>query len=395
MMPEQKRKILIIAGEPSGDRHAAELVYELKKYAPGIAYEGIGGDDMAEQGVKLLYHIRQMAFLGFAEVIRHLPFIRSVFRHLRKWMAAEKPLALILVDYPGFNLRLARIAGEFGVPVIYYICPQLWAWGEKRVEKIRRYVDLPLVIFKFEEEFYARHGIPAKFVGHPLADEIHISLSEAEFREKHKLDPDKPIVALLPGSRNNEVRKLLPMMIRTATEFRKSHEVQFIVGKASSVDREVYHIILKNTNSAAIIEKDIHHLMKYSYASLVASGTATLESGYLGTPMVVLYRVAPLTYHIGRMLIKIENIALANIVSGKTVVPELIQGQLTVPNIVNALDKYFSDAVYYDNVMGELQKIKAALGPPGAADRAAREIARFLEDKYQLALSGNSALPDK
>jgi lipid-A-disaccharide synthase len=372
-------KFLIVAGEPSGDRHGADLVSALKDLNPEITFYGIGGEEMAREGVTLLYHLEQLAFLGFAEIIKHLPFVFKVLGNLKRWIDRNQPAAVILIDYPGFNLRLARIASRMDVPVVYYICPQLWAWGRRRVEKIRRFVDLPLVIFKFEEDFYRHYHIPSKFVGHPLVDEIKIILSATDFRKKHNLHPENPIVALLPGSRVNEVNKLLPLMVETAMEFKKKYPVEFVIGKSASVPLATYQEIIKDRNGIQIVEKDTHHLMKHAFAAVVASGTATLETGYLGTPMIVLYMVSPLTYRIGKLLVRIKNIALANIVSGEQVVPELIQKNVTVENIYRELEKYFQDPAYYKKVTNALKIIPEKLGNPGAAKRAAREIVDSLE----------------
>lgn len=374
-----RTEILIIAGEASGDRHAADLMQAVRDRLPRVEFTGIGGDEMVNQGARLLYHIDQMAFLGVAEIIQHLPFIRRVFKHLGQWMREHKPQAVILVDYPGFNLRMARMAKKAGFPVIYYICPQLWAWGEKRVEKIRRYVDLPLVIFKFEEEYYLQRGIQAKFVGHPLVDEIHITMSEAEFRRKHGFRSGKPIVALLPGSRKNEIKGLLPVMVQTAKRFSGDHEVEWGIAKAGAINSSFYRELLPEAPKIRLVEGDAYHLIHYAYAALVASGTATLETGYLKTPMVVLYRVSSLTYVIGKKLVKVPNIALANIVCGKRVVPELIQNRVTAENIEKELSSYFWDYDYHRKTQQELSAIKKALGNPGAAQRAAREITNFLQ----------------
>lgn len=374
----QKTKILIIAGEASGDRHAADLVAALKKELPSAEFSGIGGDHLAAQGVHLLYHIREMAFLGFTEVIRHLPFIRRVFRHLKTWMQQEKPRAVILIDYPGFNLKLAKLARQLNIPVIYYICPQLWAWGEGRVKKIQKYVDLPLVIFKFEETFYARRGIRAHFVGNPLVDQLQVTMGEAEFRRRYHLSGDKKIMALLPGSRLNEVRHLLPLMLESYRQFRDREQFEWVIGKSDTIGTDVYREFLADVPEIRMVEGHIHGLMRYAYLALVASGTATLEIGYFQTPMIVLYRVSPLTYFIGKQLVKIDKIALANIVCDKHVVPELIQDQARPEKIVALIDKYVRDANYYQNVRRELGRIREVLGPAGASLRAARMIAEFL-----------------
>ncbi len=378
-MKDWPEKILIVAGEPSGDRHAAELVKALRQKRPGTRFYGIGGDEMQAEGVELFFHLRQMAFLGLVEVVKHLPFIRKVFRTLRQWMETEKPVALILVDYPGFNLRLAKTAKQIGIPVVYYICPQLWAWGEKRVEKIRKYVDLPLVIFRFEEKFYAERGIPAKFVGHPLLDEISLTLSEEEFRRKYGIPPEKKIVALLPGSRKNEVEKLFPLMIGVVRNFPGNIPVHWLVAKTAALPRALFEEPIRDGAPVQIVENDTHHVMKHAAVALVASGTATLELAYFATPMVVLYRVSPLTYWIGKRLVKIPHIALANIVSGQGVVPELIQHELTVENILRELVKLLTDQQVYSETVERLRGVKEILGPAGAADRAAEEIGRFLK----------------
>ncbi|GAB4364252.1 MAG: lipid-A-disaccharide synthase [Calditrichia bacterium] len=378
MQMDGKQKILIVTGEASGDRHTAEMVKELQVLNPNLEFYGIGGDALQERGMHLLFHIRQMAFLGFVEVVKHLPFIWQVYRRLKNWMKTENSQAVILVDYPGFNLRLAKLAKNLGIPVIYYISPQLWAWGEKRVEKIRRYVDLLLVIFQFEVEFYRKHGITAHFVGHPLVEEVDIRLSEEEFRRKHHLDPEKPIVALLPGSRSLEVKSLLPPMVEASLQFAESDKVEWCVGVASSIDKRLFSEMLGKTNHLRLIRNDTHHLLRYAHVALLASGTATLETGLLQTPMVVLYKILPLTYLIGKRMIKIPYISLANIVLGKKVVPEFIQDQVTAANILAELNRYFYDADHYQSIVKELAKIREILGPPGASHKAARKIMDFL-----------------
>lgn len=372
------QKFLILAGEPSGDHHAALLVNELKILYPDHIFYGIGGEDMANAGVNLLYRMEQLAFLGLSEIIRHLPFIQQVFKQLRNWIQKEKPAAVILIDYPGFNLRMAGIVKKLGIPVVYYICPQLWAWGQRRVKKIRKNVDLPLVIFKFEEDFYAKFGISAKFVGHPLVEEISPLNNPVEFYEKHALDPNKKVIALLPGSRLNEVKKILPELIQVAALNKADHQLQWVVGKSVSIPMEIYRDIIGNNHFVRVIERDTHSLMKFAHVAFVASGTATLETGFLETPMIVLYKVSPLTFHIGKYLVKIKNIALVNIVLGKSVVPELIQDQVRVDLLNFEFKRYLDDADYHLSVQRQLSKVKEILGPAGASARAAQEIKKFL-----------------
>ncbi len=368
----------IIAGEVSGDKHAADLVKSLHALLPEARFTGIGGEYMQQAGVQLLYHISQFAVLGITEIIRHLPFLRRVLGKVKSVLRREAD-AVILIDYPGFNLRVAKLAKQMGLPVIYYICPQLWAWGGKRVEKIRKYVDLPLVIFHFEELFYRRHGIHARFVGHPIVEQLYVEESEAAFREKHHLPAETRIVGLFPGSRQMEVDKLLPVMLDSVQRLRESIECIPVIGAASHLPLEIYEKHLPREGYYHLIQSDIHALMKYSYAALVASGTATLELGFLETPMVVMYAVSPITYWMGRALIKIDTIALANIVLQGRVVPELIQHEMKAENVYHELLKYFTDREYYRAVQTQLTRIKEELGNPGASRRAAESIVHFLQ----------------
>ena len=264
------------------------------------------------------------------------------------------------------------------MPVIYYICPQLWAWGERRVEKIRSFVDLPLVIFQFEKDFYHRFGIESDFVGHPLVDQLKITENDADFRRRNKIPAQVPIVALLPGSREQEVRHLLPTMLGVVRRVRENRVIAPVLGVAGNLPQSLYDEIITPEDNILTVEGQTHELMAFAHNALVASGTATLELGFLGTPMTVLYRVSPVTYWLGRMLVKIDNIALANIVLGKTVVPEYIQGDIDINDIAGAVERYLEDRQHYQSVKDELSRIPAELGNTGASLRAAERIAEFL-----------------
>jgi lipid-A-disaccharide synthase len=377
------KKLLIIAGEASGEKHAADLVHCLKQYGREMTFFGIGGDAMAKEGVSLLYHIRQLSVLGIAEVIRHLPLIRRVQRDIKAALSQGVD-AVILVDYPGFNLRIARMAKSMGIPVIYYISPQLWAWGEKRVGKIRRDVDLLLVLFRFEVDFYAAHDIEAHFVGHPLVDQVQIEPDIASFRIRHGLPDEKPLLGLFPGSREMEVRKLLPVMVKAARLLEKKYPLTPVLGCASQLPESLYRETAGE--GLRMITGASHVLMKHSHCAIVASGTATLELGYLQTPMTVLYAVSPLTYWLGKRLVKIDTIALANIVAGEKVVPELIQHAITPESVFAETARYFEDPAYYRSVKDRLGRIAPALGAAGASRRAAEKILAFLN---------RSAAPDE
>ncbi len=371
------QRLLIIAGEPSGDHHGGDLAIELRKTMPDVELLGIGGDHMKDAGVELLYHVSQLAILGLTEIVKHLPFLRKVMNRLRDELRNDID-AVVLIDYPGFNLRVARVAKEMGVPVIYYICPQLWAWGERRVEKIRSFVDLPLVIFQFEKDFYHRFGIESDFVGHPLVDQVKITENDADFRRRNKIPSQIPIVALLPGSREQEVRQLLPTMLGVVRRVRENRAIAAVLGVAGNLPASLYDELILPEDNVIRVEGQTHELMAFAHNALVASGTATLELGFLGTPMTVLYRVSPVTYWLGRMLVKIENIALANIVLGKTVVPEFIQGDIDIEGIAATVERYLEDREHYLAVKHELSRIPAELGNTGASLRAAERIAEFL-----------------
>jgi lipid-A-disaccharide synthase len=380
-----QNKLLIVAGEVSGDRHAADLVLALQKRNPDFEFIGIGGDRLQNVGVTLLSHISQLAFLGFIEIIKHIPFIRKVFNKL-KGEVRKGIEAAILVDYPGFNLRLARTLKRRGIPVIYYICPQMWAWGEGRVRKFRKYVDLPLVIFQFEREFFEKHGVKSHFVGHPLLDQIPTHVDESGFRKSYQIALDRMIVGLFPGSREKEVERILPIMVEAIIRLRNRLDVQAVVAKTPHLDAQLYQTHLGNLPGLTLIDSDTHRLMKISHVALVASGTATLELAYVGTPSVVLYALSPITYWLGRQVVKIRNIALANIVLGKTVFPEFIQKEANPANVVKALNRLIDDKQHYTEIKKELARTRDILGKSGASDRAADLIIDFLNRRSQASI---------
>lgn len=365
----------MIAGEVSADHHGAELVKEIIKGDPETSFTGIGGDELAAQGMELLVHNKDMAFLGIVEVIRHLPFIRKVHARLTAWVRRERPAAAILIDYPGFNLRLARSLRKLNVPVIYYISPQLWAWGKGRVKKIRRYVDLMLVLFPFEKAFYAEHGIHAEYVGHPMVDKHFRFLPETP----RKVRPGEERLGLLPGSRTQEVRSLLPGMVETARMLIGQGKVaEVVIVKVRHIPLEIYHRVVGQTRDRIrIVEAPLNELLPGFDALLAASGTATLEAGYFGVPVLVVYIVNRLTYWLGRLLIQVKHIGLINIVAEKQVAPELIQDAFRPQAAAAILEKLL---VPEENrrIRQSMEIIREKLGGPGASKRAAGHIRTFL-----------------
>jgi len=367
---------MIIAGETSGDLHGGMLVKELKKIDPGLEIYGIGGDRMESAGMELIYHIREFSFMGFVEVLGHLPFIRSVFKKLEELLIARKPDIVVLIDYPGFNLRFAKIARKAGVEVVYYISPQVWAWGKKRVRSIKRLVKKMLVILPFEEKFYQRLKVPAKYVGNPLRDAVRHSLTKEEFCRQHGLNPEKHLIGLLPGSRRQEVERILPVMLQACQLlYNTDQNIQFVLGVAPHIDRQYIESQLERyAFNVALIENQTYDLMSHSRLALVASGTATLETGICGTPMIILYKTNPLSYIIGRSLVNLPFIGLVNLVAGKKVVPEFLQWEARPGAIFLMARMLMDDGPPRQAVINELSLIPQILGEPGAARRAAAEV---------------------
>lgn len=364
---------MIIAGEASGDAHGAGVVRELKRRRPDAEIFGIGGDKMRDAGMMLVYHIREMSFMGFVEVIRHLPLIRSVEKTLEQLLTLKRPDAVVLIDYPGFNLRFARIAKRRGIKVIYYISPQVWAWKKGRVKKMKSIIDKMLVVFPFEVPIYEKEGIPVEFVGHPLMEEMDKERSRTEFYDAYGLDKKKEFIAVIPGSRKQEIRKLFPVMLNAAIEI-AGIQKHVVVAMAPNMTMEEYRIDGYTNAQVTFVQHATHEVMKYAEFAFVTSGTATLETACSGTPMIVVYKTSPITYWIARIVVRIKNIALVNIVAGKTIVPELIQGDVTVTKLVDEAGKILAQPERVTAMKKELDAVREKLGHAGASAKCAEAI---------------------
>ncbi|HEX9985895.1 MAG TPA: lipid-A-disaccharide synthase [Thermoanaerobaculia bacterium] len=360
-------KLAVVAGEASGDLHASEVIRELKQLVPDVELFGIGGDRLAAEGMTLLHHAREMGIVGLFNVLRHLPMFKRVFDELIARIAAEKPDAVLLVDYPDFNLRVAKKCRELGLRVIYYISPQLWAWRQGRVRHIARYVDRMIVLFPFEEEFYRSHGVPVTYVGHPLIEQLaHI--------HRPPRPEDTLHIALLPGSRRMEVNSLLPPMLKAVELLRRERAVDAYVVQAPTIATEHLERLMKETQvEVPIRTHDGGQAVAAADVALSSSGTATLESAVLGTPVVVMYRLSPATYWLAKRLVRLPHFSLVNIVAGKRVVPELIQDDVNGPRIAAEVRSLVEPA-HYAEVVQELQAVREKLGTPGASERVAQEI---------------------
>ncbi len=367
---------MIIAGEPSGDLHGGRLVNELKRLRPDLEVYGIGGDRMQEAGMELAYHVRDFSVMGFAEVLGHLPLIRQAMKRLESLLFERRPDMVVLIDYPGFNLRFGAKAKRAGINVVYFISPQVWAWGRGRVRRIRRMVDRMLCILPFEEEFYRKHGVPAIYLGNPLLDLAKPTLTKDAFRRQLGLSASQPLVGLLPGSRRQEVEKILPPMLgacRLLVE--KQPSVQFAVNLAPGFPPESVAAMIKSTGlNVAMSAGQSYELMAHSDLVLAASGTATLECGIIGTPMIIIYKTSWISYLLGRMLVKVPYIGLVNLVAGKKVAPEFIQHEARPGAIFLMAQMLLAQGRPRQAVKEELSKIPGLLGEPGAARRAAGEI---------------------
>ncbi|MDZ7266421.1 MAG: lipid-A-disaccharide synthase [candidate division KSB1 bacterium] len=363
--------ILIVAGEASGDLHGTRLVQALKAAAPACRIFGIGGDGMAGAGMELLFHIRDMAVVGFSEVIRHLPFLRKVMAALLAEVERRRPAVVILIDYPGFNLRLAQRLRPRGCKILYYIAPQVWAWGGNRIAKMAKLVDEMAVVFPFEAPLFANAGLRTHFVGHPLLEGLSPRLSRREFLAAHGFVEGRPLLGLLPGSRHHEIVRLLPDMIATARILQQQHPgLQIAVAQAPTLPARLYQEIIPN-GDVRLLAGTTYELMRDSTACLVCSGTATLETACFGTPLAIVYRVSRLSYAIGKRLVKLPYIGLVNVVAGRLIAPEFVQQAFQPQRVAGALSPYLQPTPERAAICRALQQVRERLGTPGASQRTA------------------------
>ena len=370
-----EKNILILAGEASGDLHGAALIKAMKTIDPSLSFYGIGGDEMKHEGMQLLYHVNKMAFLGFVEVIKHLPFIKKVQTDVLKLVEEKNIQTCVLIDYPGFNLSIAKKLNAMERKIIYYISPQIWAWGKHRIHKIKKLVNKMLVLFPFEETFYKKAGVDATFVGHPLIERInnYSFIERNEFFSKNNLDVQKEILLVLPGSRIQEVAKIFPSVIEGAIAVAKKFNLQVVVGCSSNIDEKTFKS-LSSEKDYHIVKNKSYELFKYAKLGIIKSGTSTLEAALFGLPMVIVYKTSSLTYLIGKKLITLSNIGLANIIAGETVVPELIQNEVNTKNILNECSKFLSEVSLYQTISEKLKSLKVVLGNKDASKTAAEII---------------------
>jgi lipid-A-disaccharide synthase len=367
-------KVMIVAGEASGDLHGGNLVRAMRRIDPGLSFYGVGGKRMQSAGVELLADAADMAVVGLTEVAFKLGTILRVMRRLKASLAERRPDLVILIDYPDFNLPLARAAHKRGIKVLYYISPQVWAWRKGRIATIRRNVDRMVVILPFEEQFYREAGVEVSFVGHPLLDEVRTRYPRAEALKRFGLKEQAITVALLPGSRRSEVSVLLPEMLRACLILQeKISPLQFLLPLAGTLDPAfVRDIIRQFPLRIGVIPDEIYDVVSVSDAAVVASGTATLETALLETPMVVVYKVSALSYAVGKRFISVDHISLVNLIAGRAVVPELIQADANPERIAAEIRQIVTRRGRVREMKAALAEIRGKLGTPGASERTAQ-----------------------
>jgi lipid-A-disaccharide synthase len=374
--------ILIIAGENSGDKHGANLVRQFKNLQPSFHFYGIGGKNMAEQDITLLHTIDELAIVGIFEVITHLSRIRKIFRDIKKKITEQRPIVAVLIDSPDFNLRLAKHLKKHSIPVLYYISPTVWAWRNRRLRVIKKVVYKMLLIFPFEKKIYEERGIPASYVGHPLKERVKITMSKEEFCHKYRMDPEKKWITVLPGSRKNELKFHMPVLVQVIKKLRQEWTAQFILPLAENLRKEdVTSYFDYSSPDTRILSQDGYEAMAYSDVAISSCGTANLEAALLGIPIVTFYRLSSLTYFAGIRLMKIKNFSIVNILADKKVVPELIQRNFTVENILDETRKILASEQIRSGIKSEYEKIRHLLGEEVASENAARELEKMVKNQ--------------
>jgi lipid-A-disaccharide synthase len=371
-------RFLISAGEASGELYGAGLIEALRRRGPDAEFFGVGGERMRAAGFETIVDAHAISVVGLAEVVVHLPKIYGEFKRLVREAAKRKPDAAILIDFPDFNLRLARELHKLGIPVIYYVSPQLWAWRPGRIAQIKKYVRKMLVIFPFEVGFYRKHGVEAEYVGHPLAEEPLPAISREQFAAENGLDPSKIWVALLPGSRRKEVALNLPAMLEAAATL--GYHQQFVLPVASSLDADWVRGLTAQSQIPITLTRDARASLLHARAAIVASGTATLETALIGTPFVMVYRVSPLTWLLGRRMVKVDRFAMPNLIAGRDVVPEFVQGRFRPDAVAEKMRELIADSPEREKMIANLAEVREKLRSAGtnATERAAEAVMKLL-----------------
>lgn len=369
-------KIMFSAGEASGDTHGASVAKALREIYPSVEMFGMGGNLMDEAGVRIVYDIKNLGVIGLVEIVKSLPKFFKLRTYLKRIMMKERPDVLVCIDYPGFNMKLAEVAHQLGIPVLYYIAPTIWAWHSSRGKTIKKYVTKVASIFPFEAEAYGKYNCDVEFVGHPLLDIVHPTMSVDESMTYFNARAEAKRVLLMPGSRKQEVLSLLDVMLESGEKLLQSHEdVQFFLPRAHTIDRSELETFIKERRVPVTITEDhTYDLMQICDVCLAASGTATLETAMMELPTILLYKVSPITYGIGKMVVNLSHVGLPNIIAGKEVIPELLQSDVSADNIVEHMLPLLDDLKENEHMRQELRTVRDKLGEPGAVKRVAELI---------------------
>ncbi len=371
-------KYYLIAGEASGDLHASNLIKAIKQLDPDARFRAWGGDRMQKEGATIVKHIDELSFMGFAEVLLNLPTILNNIKLCKADIIDYQPDTVIFIDYPGFNLRIANFVRKQNIKTIYYISPQVWAWHKSRVKKIRRDIDKMLVILPFEQDFYFKHNYNVEFVGHPLLDALERTdhIPEADFRRKNNLAENNPVIALLPGSRKQEIKKMLAIMCEVSDNY---PGYQFVIAGTTGHSEDLYRQFSGKSDIPVVFDQT-YNLLRIAYAALVTSGTATLETALIGVPQIVCYKANTISYQIARRLVDIKFISLVNLIMDEEVVKEMIQNDFNTTNLVKELREITENDHYRAEILNKYKQLRKKLGGTGASAKAAKAIAEFLKN---------------
>lgn len=375
--------VLFSAGESSGDQHAANMFLELRKYQPDIQGIGMGGAKMAQAGVDIRYDSSNIAVIGLVEVIKHYGEIRRALKLMQKIISDARPDLLVCVDYKEFNFKLARYAKQCGIKVLFYVSPQVWAWRPGRVKKYGEVIDMMAVIFPFETAYYEAENVPVRYVGHPSVDKVHAQRSREEDLARFGLDQGQTVIGILPGSRANEIKRMLPVMLEAAEKIQADKpEIRFLLPQADSISDALLEEYLRQSPvNIMMVKNQPYDVIQCCDAVMTTSGTATLEIALLNVPMVITYKLSPLTYVFGRWLVNTPFIGLPNIIADKGIIKEFIQHEATSENLAAEVNRILTDEAYADTMRGNLAQVKARLGTGGGSRNMAELAWTMLSKK--------------
>jgi lipid-A-disaccharide synthase len=375
------KKVMLMSGEASGDLHGANLAREIQNQDPSITLYGVGSVRMKEAGVQMLADASEISVVGITSVITHFRSIYRVYAKLKRFLNEERPDLLVLIDFPDFNIMLGKAARKLGIPVLYYISPQVWVWRKGRIKTLAGLVKTMIVVFPFEVPLYEKAGVDVRFVGHPLTDVVQSALTKEQAKDDLGLAADRRTVALLPGSRKSEIVHLLPDMLKAARILlSRFSDLQFVLPIAPTLGQGfVRAFISQDDIPVRVINGRVYDVLKAADVALVASGTATLETGLMAVPMAIVYKISALNYFIITKLVRgVQDVGLVNIVAGRRIVPELVQNESTPENMADAITAMLNDPIYYNRIYDSLAEVKTLLGEPGASKRAASVVGELL-----------------